>query len=210
MLSGYLQRQAIAHIAGKPHIQSGLGEDVVGEHSGGGFAVATGDAHHFGIGVAPGKLNFADDRNVFSRCFLQNGNRGRDARTLDNFVGLQHLFFGVLSFFPSNVVAIEQLFIFRCNAPHIAQPHIHTLHLGEHGGSGATFASTKHYYTFVVCCHCLYICKYMCKRNYRIFNVTKVITAKKIATKKNRITIFDSGMALRGFCQRASTLPPGT
>ena len=44
----HLQRQAVAHIASQAHIQSGLLQDMIGQHGRGRLAVAARDTDHLG------------------------------------------------------------------------------------------------------------------------------------------------------------------
>ena len=142
VLGSHLQREAVAHVASQSHIQPCFPQNVIGEHGGSGLAVAAGDAHHLGIGVATCKLNFADNRNILCGSLLHHWGGGRNARALDDFVGGEHFLFGVLALFPCYLVFVEEFLVFRCDGAHVAQPHVHTFHFGEYCGTCAAFATT--------------------------------------------------------------------
>ena len=65
---GYLQCEALAYVAGETYVETCFAEDVIYERSGCGLAVAAGDTHHFGFGVAACKFYFGDYGYAAARC----------------------------------------------------------------------------------------------------------------------------------------------
>ena len=145
VLGSHLQRQAAAHVAGQAHVEARLLEDMVGELGGSGLTVAAGDADHLGIGIPSGKLNLAHDGNTLLDCLSHHGSRVGDTGALDDFVGIENLLGGVATLFPCDIILIEQILIGLSDVAGIAQPHVHTLHAGEHSGSSAALAATQYY-----------------------------------------------------------------
>ena len=80
-LAGDLVCQRISYVAGKAGVDSGVGQYVVCEHCGGGFAVAAGDTHHLGIGVSACEFYFADYRYVLCLCSSHD-------RSVERYAGL--------------------------------------------------------------------------------------------------------------------------
>ena len=70
LLASHLKSHALANISSQADIQSCRLEDMIGQKGSGGLAVAAGDTHHLGIGVATGKLNLGDDRSTLLGEFL--------------------------------------------------------------------------------------------------------------------------------------------
>ena len=56
--------EACPHVSSQAHVQAGVLEDVVGKHCGCCLAVTTRDTYHFRIGIASGKIDFRNHRDV--------------------------------------------------------------------------------------------------------------------------------------------------
>ena len=68
---------------------------------------------------------------AFLNSLLYHWSRFRNTGTLDNLVGIQDLFFCVLTFFPFNMAVIEHLFVFIGNLRHVGYEHIKAFFLGK-------------------------------------------------------------------------------
>ena len=135
VLGGHLQCQTAAHIACQTHVQARFLEDMVSKLGGRGFAVATGDAHHLGIGVTTCKLDFAHDGNALLDGLGHHGSRVGNAGALHDLVGIEDFLGGVSTLFPSDVILVEQVLVGLPDVAGVAQPHVHALYLGEHRSS---------------------------------------------------------------------------
>ena len=62
------------------------------------------------------------------------------AGTLDDLVGVENLFFRMVSFFPFDVVTVEHLLVFVFDGRHVGNKYIKSFFLGEYGCTGTTFA----------------------------------------------------------------------
>ncbi len=92
--------------------------------------------------------------------------------------------------FPGDSLVDQLLLIVRRDFAVVRQKHIHSFILGKNCGSDTAFTTTENYNLLI---HSLVL-----KFFYRIFNVTKVITASIMPTIQNRVTILDSGMGMKG------------
>ena len=70
------------------------------------------------------------------RCRIGN------AGTLDNLVGIQDLFFRMLTLFPLNMTVVEHLLILICNLRHVGHEHIEAFFLSKDGSSSAALSCT--------------------------------------------------------------------
>ena len=92
---------------------------MIDERCGGGLTIRASDANHLRVGVSASELNLTEDMNTFTDDFLNHGSGIGDAWTLDNLVGIENLFLCVLSFFPFNLVVVQQFLIFVGNLRHV-------------------------------------------------------------------------------------------
>ena len=93
--------EACPHVSSQAHVQAGVLEDVVGKHCGCCLAVTTRDTYHFRIGIASGKFDFRNHRDVFSLYFLDDRRCVGDARTFHHLVGGKDALLGVVALLPS-------------------------------------------------------------------------------------------------------------
>ena len=92
VLRGHLVGQRLTHISCQTYIETSLLQDMVSHHGGGGLAIRACDANHLGIGVATSELNLGDNGCTFLEEFHHQRSRERNARALDNLVGIQYQF----------------------------------------------------------------------------------------------------------------------
>ena len=92
---------------------------MIDERRGGSLSITSRDAYHLRIGVASGKLNLADDMNALGDNLLYHRSLVGDTRTLDDFVGIEDFFLGMLSFLPLDVTFIEHLLILILYLRHV-------------------------------------------------------------------------------------------
>ena len=115
---------------------------MIDERGGGGFAVTSRDAHHFGIGVSGCKFYLANDADALIYGFLHHRHFAWDARTLHYLRGVKYLRLGVLPFFPFDAVAVEHLLVLVFDGSHVRDKHVQALLLGQYGRSHAAFGRT--------------------------------------------------------------------
>ena len=135
----HLEGQAVPDVPGKPSIHSRLPEDVVSQHGRRRLAIAPGDTDHLGIRVPSGKFYFGDDRRTFLLQFLYDRSLVGNPRTLDDFVGIQDVGFGMPALFPTDTVGIQHILILGFDGREIGNEHIESFRLCQHGGTCATF-----------------------------------------------------------------------
>ena len=141
---GHLQGQALAHIAGQPHVEAAPLQDVPGEHGGGGLAVAARDADHLGPGVTAGQLYFRNHRNLLLQDGLDHRRLLGDARALHYLVRIQDKRQRMLLLLPVNAIFVQQFTVFRLDGRRIAHKDIEAFDLGQHGGSCAALACPQY------------------------------------------------------------------
>ena len=142
MIFGYLQSKALADVACQTYIQTCTLENMVNQGSGGRFSVRTGDTNHFGISIASGKLYLGDHRCALSFQFQDDRGIIRDTGAFDNLVGIQNEFFGMVSFFPGNMMAVEKFLIFVLDGGHVRNKRLKSFYFCEYGCTCAAFASS--------------------------------------------------------------------
>ena len=59
----------------------------------------------------------------------------RNARTLDDFVGIEDAFLRMVAFLPVNLVVGHQLLVLVANLRHVADKDVKSLFLGQYGSS---------------------------------------------------------------------------
>ena len=139
----HLQCEAVADVSGESDVHPRFPADVIDERSGGGFAVASRDANHAGIGEACGIFNFADDGNVSFAQFHNHRCRGRNAGAFDDFVGIEDFGFGVTALFPCDGVVVEERLVARLNWSHVGDEHVAALATCEDGGTHAALGGSQ-------------------------------------------------------------------
>ena len=137
-----MQSEAFAHIAGKPHIEPCALEDVIGEHCGSGLAVATGDAHHLGCGIASGKFDFGNHRDIFRDDFLHDRCLFGDSGAFHNLICHENATLGVPTLFPRHIIFVEHFDVMWGNCAHIAEPYIATLEFSKNSGTHSAFSAS--------------------------------------------------------------------
>ena len=142
---GNLPCQRFAHIAGQPGVDAGLAQNVVDEHGGGCLAVGAGDAHHAGIGVAAGQLDFGDYGNgTFAQFHNQGGIEGYAGR-FHYLVGVEDKLLGVTSLFIGDAAAVEFGGVAGGDGAHIGEKHVHAELFAEDRGAYAALAAAEHH-----------------------------------------------------------------
>ena len=142
MLRSHLICEASADIACQSDVDTGIFQDVVGEHRCCGFAVTTGDAHHLGVGIASGEFNLRDYGDALCARFDDERGVFGNARALDYFVGIEDALLGVTAFFPCNVVLLKTLFVAVGNCAHVRQPYVEAFNLCKYGSTYAAFSAS--------------------------------------------------------------------
>ena len=130
LVLGNLQSEAFADISCQSYVQSGTFKNVVDEAGGSRFSIRSGDTDHFGIGISSGKLDLRDDGRTLCLQFQNQWSIVRDAGAFHYFIGIQYQFFGVMTFFPGNTVAVEQFLVSVFDGRHIRYERLETLCLG--------------------------------------------------------------------------------
>ena len=92
---------------------------MIDERGGRGLSVGAGDADHLRMGIASCKLYLADDMDAFPDGLHNHWGCLRDARTLDDFIGIKDLLFCMLALFPLDMVVVEHLLVFVGNLRHV-------------------------------------------------------------------------------------------
>ena len=110
-LACYLVCQRISYVAGQPGVDSGVGQYVVCQHGGGGFAVAACDTHHLGVGVSACQFYLADYRYVLCLCSSHGRSVERYARAFYDFVGGEYAFHRVPAFLEFDMLGFEHVAI---------------------------------------------------------------------------------------------------
>lgn len=139
-LFGDLQSQALPDVSGQSNVIAGILEYMEDEACGRCLSIAPGDAYHLGVGVTAGKFNLADDVCALLDELLYHRGFLRYAWTLDDLVGTEYFFLSVVSFFPFDVMVVEQLLVLVLNGRHIRNEHVEALCLGKYGCPCSTFA----------------------------------------------------------------------
>ena len=137
----HLVGQASPDITRKTHVVACTLEDVVDERCGGRLTVTTRDAHHLGVGVASGKLDFRDHGDTLFGNLAHHGRLGRYARALDYLIGIEDKFLGVLPILPCDMVLLEHLPVVLLYLRHVREEYIETLFLCQDGSAHAALAS---------------------------------------------------------------------
>ena len=135
----HLKSEAVPDVPRKPCVHSCLPEDVVGQHGRRRLAVASGDTDHLSIRIPSGKFYFGDDGRTLLLQFLYNGSLVGYSRTLDDFVGIQDVGFGMPALFPTDTVGIQHILILGFDGREIGNEHIESFRLCQHGSTCATF-----------------------------------------------------------------------
>ena len=144
LLGCHLKSVALAYVASQSHVQPSLGEEVVDQGGGGGFAVGSGDADLFRIVVPGGKLDFGDDAGTLGGKFANQRGLLRDARALDHLVGVEYQLTGVTALLVTDFPAIEHCRILLLNLSVVGKKHIKAFYLGEDCGSHAALGSSQY------------------------------------------------------------------
>ena len=132
----------MADVASQPYIIASRLEYVVDERCSGGLAVAAGYTYHLGVGIAPGKLYLADDVDALLHDFLYHrGFRGYTG-ALDDLIGVQNQFLGVVALLPGYAVAVQQGLILILYVRHVGHKDVKSFLLGQHGGSCTALAGS--------------------------------------------------------------------
>ena len=139
----HLISQADAHVSGQGGVDACLGEDVVGEHGGGGLAVRAGYADHLGVGVASGELYLADDGDILPACLDDDGSVQRYAGALDDFVGAEYAGHRVAAFLEGYAFVDEPAAVLLCDSAAVAQEYVHAFVFGQDSGPETAFAGSE-------------------------------------------------------------------
>ena len=142
LLSCHLQGVALAYVAAEADVQARLLEQVVDERGGSGLAVASGDADLLRAVVPCRELDFGDDVYAFLLRFPDHGRGARDARTLDDFVGIEYQLLAVLSLFVGYLPLLEHADVAVGYLPLVGEEHVESLDLCQDSGANSAFRST--------------------------------------------------------------------
>ncbi len=138
----HLIGETVAHVSGEAHVDTRFLKNVVGEHRGGGFAVATGYAHHFRLGEVAAEFDFGNHGNSLFDDSLDDGSRRRNARAFHHEVGIENFLLSVLAFLPIEAFGIKLVGIFLRYLPEVGKKNVETFVLTEDCGACAAFTST--------------------------------------------------------------------
>ena len=142
VIFGYLQSKTFADVACQTYVQTCAFENVVDQGSRCSLSVRTCNTDHFGISIASGKLNLGDHRCALSFQFQDDWGIIRDTGAFDNLVGIQNELFGMVSFFPGNMMAVEKFLIFVLDGGHVRNKRLKSFYFCEYGCTCAAFASS--------------------------------------------------------------------
>ena len=142
VIFGYLQSKTFADVACQTYVQTCAFENVVDQGSCCSLSVRTCNTDHFGISIASGKLNLGDHRCALSFQFQDDWGIIRDTGAFDNLVGIQNELFGMVSFFPGNMMAVEKFLIFVLDGGHVRNKRLKSFYFCEYGCTCAAFASS--------------------------------------------------------------------
>ena len=142
VIFGYLQSKAFADVTCQTYVQTCAFENMVDQGSRCGLPVRTCNTDHFGISIASGKLYLGDHRCALS--FQLQDDRGviRDTGAFDYLVGIQNEFFGMVSFFPGNLMAVEKFLILVLDSRHVRNKRLKSFDFSKYGCTCAAFASS--------------------------------------------------------------------
>ena len=130
-----LQGQRITDITSQTGIIACLFEDMIDKARRRRLTIRTCNTDHLRMGIATGKLYLTDDMNTFLLNLYNHRGRIGNTRTLNDLVGIQNLFFRMVTFFPTYLVVIHQLLILIINLRHVTYKHVEALFLGQNGSS---------------------------------------------------------------------------
>ena len=84
------------------------------------------------------------DHTGFAHLFehLMFGGIIRDTGAFDYLVGIQNEFFGMVSFFPGNLMAVEKFLILVLDSGHVRNKRLKSFDFSEYGCTCAAFASS--------------------------------------------------------------------
>ena len=125
-----LQGERMSNVSCQSGIVSGSLEYMVDERCRCRLSVRSRDANHLRVRVTAGKFYFADDMNALGDDLLNHRSFVGYARTLDDFVGIENLFFRMMTFFPFNSVLIEHVLVAVLDCSHVGYENIVTFFLG--------------------------------------------------------------------------------
>ena len=132
----------VAYVAAEADVQARLLEQVVDERGGSGLAVASGDADLLRAVVPCRELDFGDDVYAFLLRFPDHGRGARDARTLDDFVGIEYQLLAVLSLLVGYLPLLEHADVAVGYLPLVGEEHVESLDLCQDSGANSAFRST--------------------------------------------------------------------
>ena len=115
------------------------------EHCRGGLAVRACDAHHLGVGVSSGELNFADKWYVLCQSVLYHRRFERNTGAFDDFVGGEDALHAVSAFLEGDALGHQTVAVFGSYAAAVAQEDVEALVFSQDGCSEAAFAGSEHY-----------------------------------------------------------------
>ena len=136
VIFGYLQSKAFADVACQTYVQTCAFENMVDQGS------RTCNTDHFGISIASGKLNLGDHRCALSFQFQDDWGIIRDTGAFNHLISIQNEFFGMVSFFPGNLMAVEKFLILVLDSGHVRNKRLKSFDFSEYGCTCAAFASS--------------------------------------------------------------------
>ena len=92
---------------------------MIDQRGSGGLTVTSRDTDHLGIGISASELNLTDDVDALGDDLLDHRGFIGDTRTLDHLISIQNLLFCMVSFFPLNLVVIQQFLVFVLDRSHV-------------------------------------------------------------------------------------------
>ena len=176
--------------ASETYVEAGVAQHVVDQRGRGGLAVAAGDADLLGPVVAARELYLRDDGDAGLQRLAHQRGGVRDAGTLDDLVGAEDFFRGVMTLLVGDAVFLQQGLAFGRDAAVVGEECVETFDFCEDGCSDSALAASECYDAF----HGDYI-----------LSVIIVAIASSMLTIQKRMTILASGMALTGLVIRAGT-----
>ena len=148
VLGGHLVGVALADIASETYVEAGVAQHVVDQRGRGGLAVAAGDADLLGSVVAARELYFRDDGDAGLQCLAHQRCGVRDAGTLDDLVGAEDFFRGVMTLLVGDAVFLQQGLAFGRDAAVVGEECVETFDFCEDGCSDSALAASECYDAF--------------------------------------------------------------
>ena len=147
-------------------------------------AVGPRDADLLGRVIPARELNLGDDVRPLRPKLLHHRHGTRDARGLDDLVGIEDQFLRVTAFLEGNVPLLQRFDILVLDLPLVGQEDLMTFHFCEDGCAHSAFSAAQNHDSRHIYLSFFY--------SYLIFNRASVETARRIWTIQNRRVTFTS------------------